>query len=62
MPFQKNNQYKAQKFLERPLDTNPVTFKGYKGQREALKSVPNWQEHLREYVDKLIEESKLTGG
>lgn len=62
MTFRKNHKLGAKKFLDKPLDQNPITFKGYEGQREALKNVPNWQERFREFADKLIAESKLEGG
>lgn len=57
MPFRKNHKLGAQKFLSRPLDPQPITFKGYEGQKEALKSVPNWQERFREFADTLIKEN-----
>jgi hypothetical protein len=55
MPFQKNNhKLGAKKRLNRPLDKETIGFKGYEGQKEKLKAVPDWQERLREFVDKLI--------
>jgi hypothetical protein len=54
MPFQKNNQYRYTKKLNRPLG-KIIGFRGYEGQNEKLKNVPDWQEKLRLYVDKLIE-------
>ena len=56
MPFQKNHKLGAKKILSRPLDKEAIAFKGYEGQKEKLKAVPDWQERLREFVDKLIEE------
>ena len=61
MVFRKNNKLGAKKFLTRPLDDQPVTFKAYRGNKEALKNVPNWQERLRNYVERLIDESNLEG-
>lgn len=61
MPFRKNHKLGAQKILSRALDKQPITFKGYEGQKEALKSVPNWQERFREFAEMLINESKLDG-
>lgn len=58
MVFQRNNRLGAKKFLDRPLDPQPITFKGYEGQKEALKSVPNWQERFREFAAALINEQK----
>ncbi|MGB7893112.1 MAG: hypothetical protein WCF82_14580 [Microcoleus sp.] len=54
MPFQKNHKLGATKRLNRPLDKETIGFKGYEGQKEKLKAVPEWQERLREFVDKLI--------
>jgi hypothetical protein len=55
MPFQKNNNtFGAKKRLKRPLDKETIGFKGYEGQKEKLKAVPDWPERLREFVDKLI--------
>lgn len=62
MPFQKGHKHRAKKFLERPLDKQPISFRGYEGQHAALKNVRNWQERLRSCVDKLIEEESLTTG
>lgn len=41
---------------EDPLEKEPICFKGRKGQKEKLKTIPDWQEHLREFIDKLAEE------
>ena len=56
MPFQKGNKLGAKKQLKRPLDKEVIGFKGYEGQKEKLKAVPDWQERLREFVDLLISE------
>jgi hypothetical protein len=56
MPFQKNHKLGAKKILKRPLDKETIGFKGYEGQKEKLKTVPDWQERLREFVDQLIED------
>lgn len=57
MPFQKNHKLGAKKILSRPLDKQIIGFKGYDGQKEKLKRIPNWQDKLRNYVDHLIEEN-----
>jgi hypothetical protein len=56
MPFQKNHKLGAKKFIERPLDQQPICFKGYEGQKEALKVIPDWQSKLRDFVDTLLQE------
>jgi hypothetical protein len=44
----------AKKRLNRPLDQEVIAFRGYQGQKEKLKTVPDWQERLRELVDQLL--------
>lgn len=56
MPFQKNNKYRYEKKLKRPLG-KMIGFRGYEEQHEKIKTVPNWQERLREFVDQLIAEN-----
>lgn len=62
MVFRKNNKIGAQKFLKQPLDKLPISFRGYEGQHEALKKVPDWQEKLREYTQQLIDASEKPDG
>jgi hypothetical protein len=57
MPFQKGHKLGAKKRLERTLDKEVIAFKGYEGQKEKLKAVPDWQERLRLFIDDLIQES-----
>ncbi len=56
MPFKKNHNFGAKKIYTRPLDKQIIGFKGYEGQKDKLKNVPDWQNKLRDYVDSLIEE------
>jgi hypothetical protein len=58
MPFRNNNNLGAKKILDKPLDALPICIKGYLGQKEALRSVPDWQERIREFIDKLIDENE----
>ncbi|MBO1054937.1 hypothetical protein PN450_00845 [Dolichospermum lemmermannii CS-548] len=37
-------------------DKSPLQFKVLPGVREKIKTVPNWQQRLREFVDQLIED------
>lgn len=39
-------------------DKVPVQFKVMPGVREKLKTIPDWQERLREYVNQLIAENE----
>lgn len=55
MPFQKNN--KLGFTSTQPFDKNPVCFKVLPGIKDKLKTVPDWQKQLRDFVDKLIEEN-----
>jgi hypothetical protein len=54
MPFQKGNKLGARKYHKHPLDKEVIAFRGYLGQKEKLKTVPDWQERLREFVNQLI--------
>ena len=54
MPFQKDNPHRTKSIGDKPLDTKPVSFKPRQGQLEKLKTIPDWQERLRNYVDILI--------
>jgi hypothetical protein len=38
------------------FDKVPVQFKVLPGVREKLKTVPDWQERLRDFVDQLVQE------
>jgi hypothetical protein len=56
MRFEKNNKLGAKKILKAELDAQPICFKGRKGQREKIKTVPDWPQRLRDFVDQLIED------
>lgn len=56
MPFEKNNQYRVKRKYPQPLDKQIIGFRGYEGQKDKLKNIPDWQEKLRIYVEKLIKE------
>jgi hypothetical protein len=60
MPFKKGHKLGAKKRLIRPLDKDAIAFKGYEGQKEKLKAVPDWQERLREFVDQLLSDLPKT--
>ncbi len=55
MPFQKKN--KLGFTSKKPFDKDPVCFKVLPNVKDRLKAVPDWQERLREFVDKLIKEN-----
>lgn len=55
MPFKKNHKYRWKSNKNKVLDKAPICFKGWEGQKDKLKTVPDWQEHLRKYVDELID-------
>ncbi|HAG84445.1 MAG TPA: hypothetical protein DCL61_25645 [Cyanobacteria bacterium UBA12227] len=61
MPFKIGNKLGAKKRLKRPLDKEVIAFKGYEGQKEKLKAVPDWQERLREFVDQLLSDFPKNG-
>jgi hypothetical protein len=57
MPFQKGNKLGARKIIDRPLDQDPICFVGYEGTKEKLREIPNWQTKLRDYVERLIDDT-----
>lgn len=58
MPFQKNNQFRMRPYGETPMDKQPLCLKVPIGVKEQLKTIPNWQERLRKFIDELIAESQ----
>ncbi|GAA6620291.1 hypothetical protein [Scytonema sp. NUACC26] len=58
MPFQKNNQFRMRPHGKIPMDKQPLCLKVPTGVREQLKTIPNWQERLREFINELIAESR----
>lgn len=59
MPFQK--KHKLGFTSNQPFEKDPVCFKVLPGVKDKLKAVPNWQERLRNFVNKLIEEERNHG-
>ena len=56
MTFRKNNKLGAKKFLKTKLDSQPICFKAREGQKEKLKTVPDWQERLRDFIDEMVKD------
>lgn len=61
MTFEKNHTQGAKKMISRPLDKDPISFKGFEGSKAGLKAVPGWQGKLRDFVEGLIQESGQNG-
>ncbi len=59
MPFQK--KHKLGFTSKQPFDKDPVCFKVLPGVKEKLRAVPDWQERLRGFVDKLIIDMNIEG-
>lgn len=59
MPFQK--KHKLGFTSKQPFDKDPVCFKVLPGVKEKLRTVPDWQERLRGFVDKLIIDMNIEG-
>lgn len=55
MPFQKNHKLGAKPVSDEPMDRTPICFNVRTGVREKLKTIPDWKERFREYVDRLID-------
>lgn len=60
MPFHKQHKLGAKPLNNEPFDRTPVCFNVRQNVREKLKTVPDWKEKLREFVDYLIEKSGQT--
>jgi len=56
MTFQKNHKFGFT--TDNPLEKIPISIRGRIGQKEALRSIPNWQEQVRDFLDTLIDRSK----
>ena len=54
--FEKENPWRYTTNRKEPLKA-PLTIRLTEKQREQIKKVPGWQELLRNYIDKLIEEN-----
>lgn len=59
MPFRENN--KLGFTSKQPFDKDPICFKVLPAIKDKLKTVPDWQERLREFVSRLIDEAKTEG-
>lgn len=55
MPFHKKHKLGAIPLNEEPFDRSPVCFNVRKGVKEKLKTIPDWKERLRTFIDELIE-------
>lgn len=58
MPFERNNKLGLVAKDDIPLDKSPLSIKLRIGVRDRLKAIPDWQNKLRECIDKLIEEDR----
>ena len=58
MPFERNNKLGFVAKDDIPLDKSPLSIKLRIGVRDRLKAIPDWQNKLRECIDKLIEENR----
>ena len=54
MTFRKNNEYRAEPIGEKALDPRPVCFKIDTELKDRLKSIPGWQQKLRDALPDLI--------
>ena len=57
MLFQKGHKLGAKKSVGRELDKQSISFKGYKGTRDKLRQMPDWQTKMRDYVERLIDDT-----
>jgi hypothetical protein len=54
MSFEKKHKLGAKPLNDTPFDRTPVCLNVREGVREKLKTVPDWKERLREFIDQLI--------
>lgn len=59
MTFKKNHKDRILPVGSVPLDRDAIAFKGRMGQKEKLRTIPDWQERFRDFVDQLIQESEI---
>jgi len=59
MPFPKNHKNRYTTNREKPLTSSPVCFRLDKDTAKDLKSIPDWQEKLRNALPDLIERWRL---
>lgn len=57
MPFKKNHKLGAKPLNSEPFDRTPVCLNVRTGVREQLKTIPEWKERLREFIDELIKDA-----
>ncbi len=57
MPFQKKHKLGALPFNEEPFDKSPLCVRVREGVKDKLKTIPNWQERLRNLIDEFIEDN-----
>ncbi len=57
MPFHKKHKLGFKS--NQPFDKDPICFKVLPGVKDKLKTIPDWQERLREFVAMLIEETNI---
>ncbi|MBC6432901.1 hypothetical protein FM036_20025 [Nostoc sp. HG1] len=55
MPFQKKHKLGFLTLADQALDPKPLTLKVRVGVREKVKSIPDWQNELREVIETWIE-------
>jgi hypothetical protein len=58
MTFKRNHQLGFVTTRERKLAKIAISLKPFEGQAEQLKKIPGWQDSLREYIDRLIEDAQ----
>lgn len=56
MTFQKKHKLGAKPLNSEPMDRTSVCFNVKNGVSEKLKTVPDWKERLRDFVDSMIED------
>ena len=55
MPFEKNNKLGFTAKNDTPLDKQPLSIKLKLGDRDKVRSIPDWQDKLRDLINKWLD-------
>ena len=58
MPFERNNKLGFTAKDDSPLDKSPLSIKLRLGVRDRVKSIPEWQDKLRDLIERWLDDEK----
>lgn len=59
MPFERNNKLGFAAKDGTPLDKSPLSIKLRLGVRDRVKSIPEWQDKLRDLIERWLDDEKV---